>query len=149
MNYFKPALWMRLTLQPPPPTVRLMPLTAFDHANIRTTNLDAMVGFYTDILGLTSGPRPEFPFPGAWMYLGDNAIVHLVGVDTDPQTGGDIGLEHIAFRATAKAAFLADLNNAKITFHVSHVPGFPIAQVNLFDPDGNHIHVDFYTSRDT
>jgi hypothetical protein len=23
------------------------------------------------------------------------------------------------------------------------VPGFPIVQINIWDPDGNHLHVDF------
>ena len=39
-----------------------------DHFNIRTRNLAETVGFYEDVLGLEKGPRPNFAFPGAWMY---------------------------------------------------------------------------------
>ncbi|MCJ7873093.1 VOC family protein [Phaeobacter sp. J2-8] len=60
-------------------------LTGFDHVNIRTTNLDTMIAWYGDILGLHPGKRPPFRFPGAWLYLGDRAVVHLVAVDGTPQ----------------------------------------------------------------
>lgn len=39
-----------------------------DHFNIRTRNLAETVRFYEDVLGLENGARPNFAFPGAWMY---------------------------------------------------------------------------------
>ena len=30
-----------------------------------------------------------------------------------------------------------------IEFKALRVPGFGILQINLYDPDGNHIHIDF------
>lgn len=117
-------------------------LTAMDHVNIRTANLDDMVRWYQDILGMPAGPRPDFPFPGAWLYVGDQAFVHLVGVETQPQAGGEITLEHFAFRAKGMAEFLQRLEAAGVAHSVDPVPGFPVVQVNLHDPDGNHIHVD-------
>ena len=35
-----------------------MPINSFDHINIRTANLDAMVEWYAEALGLTAGDRP-------------------------------------------------------------------------------------------
>jgi len=121
-------------------------ITAFDHVNVRTANLDAMVAFYGEVLGLTPGRRPDFGFPGAWLYLGDQAYVHLVGVSTAPETAGNITLEHFAFRARGLSEFLAKLDAMGIAHTVDPVPGFPILQVNFHDPDGNHIHVDFDTA---
>jgi catechol 2,3-dioxygenase-like lactoylglutathione lyase family enzyme len=118
-------------------------LTGFDHVNVRTANLEAMVAFYEDVLGLKIGRRPDFAFPGAWLYLGDQAYVHLVGVASSPRSGGDVTLEHFAFRARGLAAFRARLDARGIDHSVDAVPGFPILQVNFHDPDGNHIHVDF------
>ena len=46
-----------------------------NHYSIRTTDLEASRRFYADVLGLTVGPRPDFPFPGLWMYRGDHADV--------------------------------------------------------------------------
>jgi len=57
-----------------------MPLKQLDHVNIRTNNLAEMVRWYSEVLGLHSGPRPDFPFGGAWMYLGDQPVVHLVEI---------------------------------------------------------------------
>ncbi|MDE2629012.1 MAG: VOC family protein, partial [Burkholderiales bacterium] len=62
-----------------------------NHYSIRTADLDAVRHFYADVLGLSVGPRPDFPFPGLWMYRGDhadpaNAVVHVIGIDrADPQ----------------------------------------------------------------
>lgn len=118
-------------------------ITALDHVNIRTTDLDGMIAWYAEFLGMHRGPRPPFGFPGAWLYAGDQAMVHLVGVSGEVRAGGDITLEHFAVRATGMAAFLSKLTEAGIAHSVDPVPDFPTVQVNLRDPDGNHIHVDF------
>lgn len=120
-----------------------MHLTDFDHVNIRTRNLGPMCDWYCRILGMRIGARPDFPFPGAWLYLGDRALVHLVGVETPVAAGGDVTLEHFAFRATGLTGFRRLLDRNDIDHSVDPVRGFPIVQINLHDPDGNHIHVDF------
>jgi catechol 2,3-dioxygenase-like lactoylglutathione lyase family enzyme len=120
-----------------------MPLTAFDHVNVRTANLDEMVAWYGEILEMHPGRRPDFNFPGAWLYLGDHALIHLIAVDKAPKAGGDATLEHFAFKATGMTEFTALLDTRAIDFTIDRVPGFPVVQVNFRDPDGNHIHVDF------
>jgi catechol 2,3-dioxygenase-like lactoylglutathione lyase family enzyme len=119
-----------------------MPLTRFEHVNLRTARLAEMVAWYEEILGLPTGPRPDFPFPGAWIYLGDLPVVHLVEVAQDP-AATDPKIEHFAFGAADMAAFAARLDAKGVAYSVDPVPGFPIVQINLHDPDGNHIHVDF------
>ena len=64
-----------------------MPLTSLDHCSIRTVKLEETKDFYTDALGLSIGDRPDFPFPGYWLYLGDTPVVHLVGIDPDDPQG--------------------------------------------------------------
>ena len=52
---------------------------SFDHVNINTKYLKETIEFYK-ILGFINGPRPEFPFNGAWLYLDHNsqtAYIHL------------------------------------------------------------------------
>ncbi|MDO6732187.1 hypothetical protein Q4577_19315 [Marinovum sp. 2_MG-2023] len=61
-----------------------MQVRRLDHVNIQTTQVEALVAWYGDILGLRTGPRPNFPFPGAWLYAGDAAVIHLVGHGGDP-----------------------------------------------------------------
>ena len=63
-----------------------------NHFSIRTTDLEASRRFYADVLGLSVGPRPPFPFPGLWMYRGPhddmaNAVVHLIGLDPQDPAG--------------------------------------------------------------
>ncbi len=121
-----------------------MLLEAFDHVNVRTANLDAMVEWYDRVLGMPTGRRPPFDFPGAWLYLGDQALVHLVGVEAAPASV-EPQIEHFAFRASGMEEFLAHLEKEGVGYELAEVPGFGITQVNIFDPDGNHIHVDFQT----
>lgn len=126
-----------------------MPLTALDHINLRTRNLESLTTFYQDILGLEVGPRPPFSFPGAWLYVNlgkpdERAVVHLIGVEADTdQPVPELQLEHFAFSADDKDAFIATLEARGIEYRASEVPGFKIMQVNIWDPDGNHLHVDF------
>ena len=122
-----------------------MTLFALDHANVRTANLEAMVAWYDDVLGMKSGRRPDFGFPGAWLYVGENAAVHLVAVKDQPASV-DPQIEHYAFRATGMDGFLEHLKSKGVEYYLAEVPGFGITQVNIKDPDGNHIHVDFETA---
>ncbi|MEM9779274.1 MAG: VOC family protein [Pseudomonadota bacterium] len=114
-----------------------------DHLNIRTGQLDRMIAWYTEILGLKKGPRPDFGFPGAWMYAGDVAVVHLVETAPPKDPGEDLKLEHGAFRATGFAELMERLGTAGERSEVATVPDVNIVQVNVWDPDGNHLHIDF------
>ena len=70
-----------------------------DHFNIRTRKLADTVRFYEDILGLEKGARPNFAFPGAWMYSEGKPVVHLVDISkTDEPQKPDSGVvHHVAF----------------------------------------------------
>ncbi len=119
-----------------------MQLNKLDHVNIRTANLDNMVAWYRDVLGMESGDRPPFPFPGAWLYAGDHAAVHLVGVEEAPRSV-EPNIEHFAMSATGLADFVERLNASGTEFQAVRVPGINILQINVYDCDGNHIHIDF------
>ena len=122
-----------------------MQIEKLDHVNVRTGNLDAMVHWYTNILGLKTGWRPNFKFPGAWLYAGDQAVVHLVSVEGNAGAGSetDLKLEHFALTATGRAEFEARLTSADQAFRTIDLPDAGIVQYNISDPDGNHIHIDF------
>ena len=122
-----------------------MKVHKLDHVNIRTTQLENMIEWYETILGMQNGPRPDFPFPGAWMYLGDAAPVHLIGIAGTQGTGSEVELklEHFAFAGSGRVDFESLLNARDIEFRKIDIPDFNTVQINLWDPDGNHIHVDF------
>ena len=119
-----------------------MQLLRLYHVNIPTANLAKMIDWYVDIMGMRNGWRPDFPFPGAWLYVGDDAVVHLVDVDDEPKNI-DPKIEHFAIRATGLTELLARIKKTGAEARLARVPGVPIIQANIFDPDGNHIHVDF------
>ena len=122
-----------------------MPLVKLDHVNLRTTQLDAMINWYTAVLGMRAGDRPDFPFPGAWMYANDAATVHLVGIDGPPAAGAELELklEHFAFTATDITPFENRLKSLGVQYQRYEVPSTNLVQLNVWDPDGNHIHIDF------
>ena len=76
-----------------------MSVGVLDHFNIRTRDLASTVRFYEDVLGLEKGPRPNFAFPGAWMYSEGKAVVHIVDISkTDEAQKADSGVvHHVAF----------------------------------------------------
>ncbi|MCV0424076.1 MAG: VOC family protein [Roseibium sp.] len=122
-----------------------MQINKLDHVNIRTTRLDHLVAWYTEVLGLKSGTRPPFPFPGAWLYAGDTAVVHLVGMDGAESVGSEVELklEHFAFTASGAREFEQRLTDRGEEFQKSEVATTGTVAYNVWDPDGNHIHVDF------
>ena len=122
-----------------------MPIHKLDHVNIRTQNLDAMMAWYGEVLGLRRGKRPNFPFKGAWMCLGEQAVVHLVEIKLDDLVGAEsnLKLEHFAFSAQGLSEFEAKLDRLNVAYNRVDISEFNFAQINIWDPDGNHIHVDF------
>lgn len=122
-----------------------MTIRWLDHVNIRTSNLAQMSRFYEDVLGLKAGSRPNFGFGGAWHYCGKKAVVHLVEVKRTPGAN-DVRLEHFAFMARDLAGFLKRLQARNIPYEIAIVPSNQNTQVNIYDPDGNHIEVQFDAS---
>jgi len=115
-----------------------------DHVNILTANLDSMTAWYGRVLGMEPGPRPNFPVPGVWLYADGRPVVHLIGVTTQPDADPKaVRLEHFALTATGLKDMLAQLEADGERHFFRPVPEAGVVQVNIADPDGNHIHVDF------
>ena len=121
---------------------------SLDHVNIRTSNLQRLITFYQDIIGLRLGERPAFSFNGAWLYSGNCAIVHLVealDLKQPVEPKNLLTLEHFALRGESDdlADFLAHLRHHRVPYRVGILPGLAICQINIRDPDGNRLHIDF------
>lgn len=120
-----------------------MPIGRLDHVNLRTHRLQEMIDWYQRVLDMPAGQRPNFPFPGAWIYADGHPFVHLNGCEHVGAQSTDLTLEHFAFKATDLKGFVQRLKRLGERFEVAFVPGAPILQINVWDPDGNHIHIDF------
>ena len=124
-----------------------MEIAYLDHVNVRTANLEALSGFYQNVLGLAKGPRPPLRSAGAWLYCGDRAVVHLVELP-EPATVDEVRIEHFAFRAEGLAEFVARLRRVEVAFETSLVPGLDNRQVFVRDPDGNRVEIVFRASEE-
>lgn len=119
-----------------------MAVNALDHCTIKTADLDASVAFYSEILGLRNGLRPPFGFPGAWLYCGEDPVVHLIGGSRRAEAGTG-AIDHIAFRASGLEEYTRRLRERGIPFKERDVPGQALHQVFLEDPDGVAIEINF------
>ncbi len=119
-----------------------------DHANLRLRpqDLPAALAFYRDLIGLEEGPRPDFDFPGAWLYAGGQPILHLatrgvVAAPTGPSAGASF--EHIAFRMRGLPQVRATLAERGVPYAEAPLPGFPLHQLFLTDPFGLRVELTF------
>ena len=117
-------------------------ISRLDHINIRTNHLQRMTEFYRDALSLRLGPRPDFSFDGAWLYCGDQAVVHLVET-RETLNNEQAQIEHFALKGEDFDQITDHLDNKGISYRVSPVPGYALTQIHLADPDGNHIEINF------
>lgn len=135
-----------------------MALERLEHLAIRTDNLKPTVDFYTKVVGLREGPRPDFGFPGHWLYLGETAVIHLIYFDhrsdgsrfdgimgrrdkyADDGTGS---VDHIAFRAKDFAGMKRRFHDLKIPMKENYIPDFKLCQLFIEDPNGVTVELNF------
>ena len=119
-----------------------MGIKGLDHVNINTTNTKDTMSFYTDLLDLTDGFRPPFDFPGAWLYAGGNAVIHLVFSDSEPNVISN-PVDHIALEATGFEETKQRLENENWEFRCSNVSDTQIRQIFLVDLNGVKLELNF------
>lgn len=121
-----------------------MALTRLDHFTILCADLARSRAFYSDVLGLVDGERPPFDFPGAWLYVGDRPVVHLVGGSNDKGVHETGSVDHVAFAGEDVAEMRARLTARNVKFEERKVPGRPLRQIFVHDPDGVQIEINFF-----
>lgn len=127
-----------------------MSVGVLDHFNIRTRDLKGTVRFYQDILGLENGARPNFAFPGAWLYSEGRAVVHLVDISpTDEPQKPDSGVvHHVAFISRDFAGMKKRLQTRGVEFEARQVPGGELWQIFIRDPNGVMIELNYEAAKE-
>lgn len=137
-----------------------MAIGGLDHYAIRTLKLAETRDFYVAALGMEDGERPDFPFPGHWLYLGGRALVHLIGIDPEDASGlerhlgrtdgdaqalaGSGAVDHLAFNGSGAGEQMAHLRQRAIAFRERRVPGMDLFQIFVEDPNGIVVELNFF-----
>lgn len=119
-----------------------MAIAGMNHFTVLTSDLDATLSFYCDLLGLENGPRPPFDFPGAWLYSDKRAVLHVIAGRTVPAPPAGV-IDHMAFSASGLAETVAQLKAHDIAFDLRKLPGGGTWQLFCHDPDGATVELDF------
>jgi catechol 2,3-dioxygenase-like lactoylglutathione lyase family enzyme len=122
-----------------------MPISGMNHFTVLTNDLDATKAFYMGILGLCEGFRPELGFPGAWLYVDGQAVLHIVagrGVPANPRGV----IDHMAFSAHDLRAVAARLTEHGIKYDLRRLPSTGAWQLFCSDPSGARVELDFASS---
>jgi len=123
-------------------TGKLAAVASLDHVNILTPDVDTCRKFYVDALGFEEGFRPNFGFPGLWLYLGNAPVLHFI--ETDAEQGSASGnIDHIAFRAHNFDEFTARLKANGIEYEDREIPGMDLHQLMCIDPHGIKVEFNF------
>jgi catechol 2,3-dioxygenase-like lactoylglutathione lyase family enzyme len=113
-----------------------------DHFTIVTDQLTQTIAFY-ERLGLSSGARPDFGVGGAWLYVGDQPVLHVVETGRMPEPRRGV-LDHMAFFAHDFVGVAERVMAAGIAYRVIRTPRpFSLWQMFLFDPNGVEVELDF------
>ena len=113
-----------------------------DHFTIVTNDLSGTEAFYTNLLGFTVGPRPNFRFNGLWLYAEGVAVLHVMQVDEMPNPRKGV-LDHMAFRGEGVNSLLRKLAAAGLKYELKSTPA-PWVQWQVFfkDPNGVDVEID-------
>ena len=134
-----------------------MPLSHIEHILVAADDIDATRDWYARVLGMTSGPHPDFGFPVHWMYLGGVDVVHIgpsakmagaiqkqyLGRTSQASTHGTGAIDHIAFRATGLPYMISHLKQQGIAFTQRRANGQALFQLFFHDPNGIKIELNF------
>ncbi len=136
-----------------------MPLSHLEHFLIQTADLAATRDWYVEVLGMRVGPSPDFKFPVCWLYLGEEAVLHLTegGAHTSENrkkflgqqseaTRGTGVVDHVAFRATGLPEMMEHLNQLGVKYTRRMVDDQGLFQLFLMDPNDVKVELNFANS---
>jgi catechol 2,3-dioxygenase-like lactoylglutathione lyase family enzyme len=119
-----------------------MTIDGMNHFTVLTDDLPATLEFYVGVLGLKEGWRPPLKFPGAWLYVGEQAVVHIIGGATLPPGRAGV-IDHMAFTARDLPAVTELLRARGIRYDLRRQAGSGQWQLFCHDPNGARVELDF------
>ncbi|MEZ5536859.1 MAG: hypothetical protein R3F02_14700 [Thiolinea sp.] len=105
-----------------------------DHVLLRTADLAVMSRFLVDVIGLEPGPRPPFPFAGAWFYSEGQPLVHVVD-EPQASVSANGAVVHVALSGAGYGELISRLQAQQLTYYEKDVPLSGERQVFISGPD--------------
>ena len=123
-----------------------MSVQGMNHFTVLSDDLEATRKFYCDLLGFEIGERPNFRFPGYWLWVGGEPILHVIHRDKLNEVRAGV-IDHMAFTATDLPGTVAKLKKAGIEYELRRLPADSIRgglwQLFFDDPHGGKVEFDF------
>ena len=113
-----------------------------NHFTVLSEDLDKTLKFYVEGLGLTVGYRPDLGFPGAWLYAGDTAVLHVIAGRELPAALAGV-IDHMAFTGQGLKDAKARLQSLGVPFDLRRQRGAQTWQLFCHDPSGAKVELDF------
>ncbi|MCE3273504.1 MAG: glyoxalase [Ramlibacter sp.] len=113
-----------------------------NHFTVIAEDLDRTLDFYTGLLGLQMGPRPDLGFPGAWLYADGRPILHVYTDRPVPAQRAGV-IDHMAFTASGLRDIKARFDTRGIPYDLRQQKGSGTWQLFCNDPTGAKVELDF------
>ena len=123
-----------------------MSVQGMNHFTVLSDDLEATRKFYCDLLGFEIGARPNFRFPGYWLWVGGEPILHVIHREQLNEVRAGV-IDHMAFTATDLPGTVAKLEKAGVKYELRRLPAESIRggtwQLFFDDPHGGKVEFDF------
>ena len=107
-----------------------------DHVTLRTHDLDATRDFLEALLAVKAGFRPNFGFPGHWLYAGHEALIHLIPVAHGHAGRSGEAIDHVGFRLTDHREALRRLDKIGAKYSRMELPELGERRLFVRTPGG-------------
>lgn len=123
-----------------------LPIQSINHVARVTQDLEASTAFYREVLGFRPIERPNFGFPGAWLFNYGVQIHLIAATDAGCSPSAEISIraDHVAFHVADTAEVERLLSEHGIAYRSNYVQDSEVTQLFFHDPDGNHIEIGTY-----
>ena len=121
-------------------------IVGMNHFTVIAEDEKKTLDFYTGLLGLRVGHRPDLGFAGAWLYgEGPQALVHLYFDRPVPAQRAGV-IDHMAFTARDLRAVKARFDDSGTKYELRQQAGAGTWQLFCHDPNGAKVELDFDAS---